>query len=666
MHQLKLESLEPRTLLDAVLSNGVLTITGTDNPDTIAVNPDTNQIIVDLNGTLTPFDANLVNSISIDALGGGDTITVNVNRPTNILGGAGIDNITGSDGGADNVLGGTGNDIFAGRGGNDTFTWNPGDGNDVIDGNAGDDTHIFNGSGGDEIMSVAPSATPNRITLLRNLGNIVMDIGTFENITINALGGSDQVSGAVGLAALLTGLLTFNGDAGNDILNGGDGADRLNGGSEDDTIDGNRGNDTSFMGAGNDTFIWDPGDGSDIVEGEVGFDELQFNGAAAAEIFSVSTLPGGRVLFFRNLGNINMDLNDVERIDLATVGGADQTTVNDTSGTDLQQVNIEFGVPIDGVPSDVDRVIVNGSNNAETATISGSAAAGININGFSAAVNIFQAEPTDELTVNGLGGNDTLNATGLTANAVKLTLDGGDGNDNIHGSPGIDLLLGGANDDFIDGNQANDRSFMGSGNDTFQWDPGDGSDFVEGEAGFDTLLFNGSGGNENFDASANGNRLRFFRNVGNIIMDVGTTEKLDLRALGGNDNTVINNLSGTPVNTVIVDAGAGEDTFIGSSLQETFLGGPDNDLARFGDGDFFDMGAGADEIQFFATNGNDNIHVDAKQRGGNDELFFHGNIGNQLAVFNNGEIVTVFTLGGNDKVKIHNKAADLWDINVVD
>jgi Ca2+-binding RTX toxin-like protein len=149
-------------------------------------------------------------------------------------------------------------------------------------------------------------------------------------------------------------------------------------------------------------------------------------------------------------------------------------------------------------------------------------------------------------------------------------------------------------------------------------------------------------------------------------MDVGTTEKLDLRALGGNDNTVINNLSGTPVNTVVVDGGEGNDTFIGSALRETFLGGGGNDTARFGAGDFFDMGADTDEIEFFATNGNDNIHVDAKQRDGNDELFLHGNVGNQRAVFNNGEIVTVFTLGGNDKVKIHNKASDLWDVNVVD
>src|SRR4051794_41482223 len=38
----------------------------------------------------------------------------------------------------------------------------------------------------------------------------------------------------------------------------------------DDFIDGNTGNDTANLGAGADTFQWDPGDGSDTIEGQVG------------------------------------------------------------------------------------------------------------------------------------------------------------------------------------------------------------------------------------------------------------------------------------------------------------------------------------------------------------------------------------------------------------
>ena len=54
----------------------------------------------------------------------------------------------------------------------------------------------------------------------------------------------------------------------------------------DDRADGNRGDDTALMGFGDDTFVWDPGDGSDRVEGQFGDeDAMLFNGAGAAEAF---------------------------------------------------------------------------------------------------------------------------------------------------------------------------------------------------------------------------------------------------------------------------------------------------------------------------------------------------------------------------------------------
>ena len=93
------------------------------------------------------------------------------------------------------------------------------------------------------------------------------------------------------------------------------------------------------------------------------------------------------------------------------------------------------------------------------------------------------------------------------------------------GNNGNDTLLGGAGNDFVDGQQGNDRVVLGSEDDVFQWDPGDGSDTVEGQDGFDTMLFNGANVNENFDVSANGQRVRFFRNVGNITMDTDGVEK---------------------------------------------------------------------------------------------------------------------------------------------
>jgi hypothetical protein len=86
------------------------------------------------------------------------------------------------------------------------------------------------------------------------------------------------------------------------------------------------------------------------------------------------------------------------------------------------------------------------------------------------------------------------------------------------------LLLGSGGDDSIDGNGGPDTALMGAGDDTFIWDPGDGSDIVEGQDGNDRMVFNGAAAAEQVDVSANGSRLRFFRNPGNITMDTASVE----------------------------------------------------------------------------------------------------------------------------------------------
>ena len=51
---------------------------------------------------------------------------------------------------------------------------------------------------------------------------------------------------------------------------------------------------------------------------------------------------GGRVRFFRDIANVMMDLNDVEGIDFNALGGADTIIVNDLTGTDVTEVNIDL------------------------------------------------------------------------------------------------------------------------------------------------------------------------------------------------------------------------------------------------------------------------------------------------------------------------------------
>jgi hypothetical protein len=155
-----------------------------------------------------------------------------------------------------------------------------------------------------------------------------------------------------GQATLPTARL-FGGN-GNDTLIGSAGTDILDGGTGNDTVVGGKGGDTASLGAGNDTFVWNNGDGSDLVEGQAGFDTLVFNGnddPNVAEQMSISA-NGSRATLFRAQGNITMDLNSVERIEINALGGADNITINDLTGTDVKEVAIDLGVGADNITID--------------------------------------------------------------------------------------------------------------------------------------------------------------------------------------------------------------------------------------------------------------------------------------------------------------------------
>ena len=76
---------------------------------------------------------------------------------------------------------------------------------------------------------------------------------------------------------------------------------------------------------------------------------------------------------------------------------------------------------------------------------------------------------------------------------------------------------------------------------------------MEGENGADAMVFNGANIAENIDLSANGNRLRFFRNIGSITMDTAGVERIDVATLGGADLVTVNDLTGTDVGKGILE-----------------------------------------------------------------------------------------------------------------
>jgi Ca2+-binding RTX toxin-like protein len=480
-------------------------------------NPNSLQVDVGEDGTVDfAFDRTTFTSIDVQAGGGNDEVRVDdsfgsfASDPVTIDGGAGDDTLIGGDG-ADTLIGGSGNDtVVGGRGadtvsmggGADTFTWNPGDGSDVVNGDGGNDTMVFNGSNAPENIDV--SANGSRVRFFRDVANVTMDLGGIENValstlgsedttTVNDLTGTDLKHVNVNLAASSGG-----GDAAADsvIVNGTDGADAVHVSSD--------------------------AAGDSVVSGLSA--QVQVAGAE-----SPSTGFAG----------------DTVRVN--TVGG-DDTVTNGVATTAPGTIAIDGGEGSDtvtyaGTPADDTIGVANdGAAVATFAIGSGSA--------------LQTTTAVENLDVQGLGGNDAITAGNGLAALTSLTLDGGAGDDTLVGGDGDDTLVGGSGNDSVVGGRGADVALLGAGADSFTWNPGDGSDTVEGQAGNDTLVFNGSNAAENIDVSANGSRVRLFRDVANITMDLNGLENLNVNTLGSADVTTVNDLGGTDLKHVNVNLAA--------------------------------------------------------------------------------------------------------------
>jgi Ca2+-binding RTX toxin-like protein len=221
---------------------------------------------------------------------------------------------------------------------------------------------------------------------------------------------------------------TIAGGDGNDSLHGGQVQvaaenETFKGGDGNDSVDGGKGNDTASLGDGNDAFRWDNGEGSDVIEGQDGTDTMLFNGSAVAENATL-TANGGRLTFFRVQGNVTMDTDAIEIVDFNALGGTDNITVNDLTGTDVTQTNIDLASALGGSAADgaLDSVVVNGTNGDDNINITGNGS-GADVTGLPTAVSVKHADPTDSLSVNTLEGTDNVLVNGV-AGVLEVLVDG--------------------------------------------------------------------------------------------------------------------------------------------------------------------------------------------------------------------------------------------------
>ena len=489
----------------AQVQNGTLFITGTNGADDILIAPNgPNLVEVDINGDGVSdfsFDRGTFTAIDVQGRGGDDRITNRgqfLDEVMTIGGGNGHDTITGGLGdqtliggsGNDTVTGGDGDDTVRLGTGNDRFSWNPGDDDDVVEGEAGADVLDFNGSHAAETIDV--SANGARVRLLRNIASVVTDLGGVERIELDALGGSDTV-----VAGDTTGT----------------------------ELEAFAVNLSAFGGAG------DAAADSVIAGGTAQDDAVALGSEGAAQTVSGTTtrveVTGGEAQ---------------DEINVGTGDGSDTITANvATTGT---------------APFDVD-----GGDKIDTLDYTGTAGAdqiSVVANGTKLRTGGPASAPLDSLVENvrvqGLGGDDAINASGNTVSSL-LTFEGGAGADNLRGGVGSDVLLGGSGNDLVDGNVAADVAELGSGNDRFQWDPGDGSDTVNGDAGSDAVDFNGSNVGELLELSESFGRSLFTRNIAAITMSADV-EAFAVRALGGADTLTVGDMSGSAVQAVDADLSA--------------------------------------------------------------------------------------------------------------
>ena len=401
-------------------------------------------------------------------------------------------------------------------------------------------------------LTVTGDGTNETITVADNGQFITVDgtptaalaNNTFD-LTLNAAGGDDTV--VINTAQLR--ILTINGDDGNDtitgspdddIINGGAGNDTLNGGAGDDRITGNTGTDTMNGDAGNDVLVWNPGDGSDVMNGGAGGgDDAELNGGNNPENFAATPV-AGRVRFERlSPGPFQLDVGpDTERLVLNANGG-DDTMVSDPAtptamllngGTGLDNLQAGAGADflnggddndsLDGGPG-IDRIVGDRGNDAMLGragddtmvwnngdgsdTMDGEAGLdAVEVNGAAGAGDAFEIAPngqrvkfdrtnlgpftldiatSETFAINGLGGDDTL----LVKPGVQMAVqaNGGDGNDSLTGAEEQDTFFGGVGNDTLNGGGGNDLLDGQDGDDTLLARDGHG-DLVRGGTGTDS------------------------------------------------------------------------------------------------------------------------------------------------------------------------------------
>jgi Ca2+-binding RTX toxin-like protein len=404
----------------------------------------------------------------------------------------GDDTIVGVDGNDYSFNGAGGNDTLVGANGNDSF--HGGAGADIMHGGAGDDQ--FNYLAGESILEDTLDGGDgfDNIHFLSKAGErLTVQLTDAMRLNIEQITGHD--GGESFFGADLTGAITLDGGAGNDLLEGGAGDDILVGGAGSDHLIGNGGADIMFGGDGNDNFFYNPGqtNAGDVIDGGAGIDTVIFYSEAGTRL-DVTLQANSFTGIERVYGGQGYDIIDASSL-------SDKNYLDGDAGNDLLIGGAGNDLLVGGAGSD--HLVGNegadgmygGAGNDNFFYDPSQTNAGDYIDGGDGIDTvIFYSEAGTRLDVTlqadsfrgiervyGGQGHDLINASGLSDNVY---LDGDAGDDYLAGGFGDDLLFGGAGRDQLQGNGGKDLLFGGDGDDIFVFGGNSGTwtvaDFTQG------------------------------------------------------------------------------------------------------------------------------------------------------------------------------------------
>jgi Ca2+-binding RTX toxin-like protein len=483
--------------------------------------------------------------------------------------------------GADVLFGDAGDDIVLGEAGNDTIAG--GDGDDVLAGGLGDDA--INGGAGLDFASYFDATSGVTVSLALTGAQNTLGAG------IDTLTGIEDLEGSE-FNDTLTGTATSN------FLFGGDGADTFHAGAGADFMIGGAGNDVYDVDDAGDQIFEAANEGFDSVHATRDYtltdnvETLYLEGAAVLGIGnnSANTIEGNalnNVIEGRGGGDVisggaGADTIDGGEGDDSLYGGGGGDTVLAGGGDDRVYLGAGVNFADGGAGDDsLDYSALGAVAIAVNLTLSTARHGGVDdtISGFE--------------NVTGGAGENT-----LIGNGANNWLTGGDDDDWLEGADGNDVLIAGESDDRLDGGAGDDSLNARGGDDTGFG--GAGNDFLQGAEGDDTL--SGGAGNDLFFASRlttdaaesnvydGGEGFDELRYDGDGAVNVNLTTGAATGASGGADAiTGFERVTGTEFADVLI-GDAFDNEFDGRTGVDTIQGGAGSDTLDYSVSNFAGLG----------------------------------------------------------------------------